>query len=146
MTRSQEGRPEPLALLRVRYIGENERNIAVAVGAVPFPESAYRGAHDAVAAFDTQWLVRVANSELAFNAGIVLVHSHGGAGEPHFSAIDARTNRELMARLSIGVDTAPYGAMVLSNTSQHAVLAADGALRAVNVEIVYDAELKGWIA
>lgn len=145
-TRPREGRPEPLALLRVRYVGENERNIAVAVGVLAFPDSAYRGAHDAAAAFDTQWVIKMANSELAVNVGIVLVHSHGGAAEPRFSAIDSRTNRELMARLSIGIDTAPYGAMVLSNTSQYAVLAVAGVLRVANVEIVYDTELKGWIA
>lgn len=146
MTRPREGRAEPLALLRVRYVAESERNIAVAIGVLPFPNDAYRDTLDAAAAFGTQWLVKMANNELAFNAGIVLVHSHGGAGEPRFSVIDGRTNRDVIARLSIGVETAPYGAMVLSGTSQYAVLAVDGVLRVANVEIVYDAELKGWTA
>jgi len=141
-TRHRRDRSEPLALLRVRFASETQRSVIVAVGVIPFPNEAY-AASNAGAAFSTRWLMEVANHELRSNAGLMLVHSHGGLGRPQFSAVDARTNCEVMGRLSIGVD-APYGAMALSSDDEAAVTAVDGHTRDANVVIVPDFNLKEW--
>lgn len=132
------GCPEPLALLRVRYAGEERQDIIVAVGLLPFPKEAYVEG-DAGANFDTRWLMNQANEDLRINCGLMLVHRHAGQGPPEFSGIDRQTNREVMAPLAFGIDTVPYGAMVLSDNSQLALVTARGSLVAASVAIVPDA-------
>jgi len=130
--------PEPLALLRLRYAGEERRDVIVAVGVLPFAEEAYVEG-DAGANFDTRWLIARANDELFTNCGLMLVHSHGGRGTPDFSWTDRRTNHDVMAPLAIGVATAPYGAMVLSTDGQYAVVTTSAGLAPATVIIVPDA-------
>jgi hypothetical protein len=130
-------RPEPLALLRVRYASEERRDVVVVIGTISFPETAYvKG--DAGANFDTRWLVHVTNDELQTNAGVLLAHWHGGTGRPSFSSVDRKTNRDVIAHLAIGVAAVPYGAMVLSLDQQTAVLATGGGLIEADVIIVPD--------
>ncbi len=132
-----KSRVEPLALLRVRYASEGTRSVLVAVGALSFPDSAYVPG-PAGANFDTDWLVSVANREITENIGVMLVHSHGGSGLPKFSSIDDSTNRDVMASLAMGVDVAPYGAVVLSETGAYAVATISGRLETVEVVRVPD--------
>jgi hypothetical protein len=137
ITQPNERRPEPLALLRARYASEEARNVVVGIGTIPFPDSAYvKG--PAGANFDTDWLVRIANREIAMNVGLLLVHSHGGRGVPRFSGIDRRTNTHVMAPLAIGADIAPYGAMVLSETHATAVVTVINSLSVAEVIAVPD--------
>jgi hypothetical protein len=137
VTAPDSHRGEPLAFLRVRFASEESRTVMVGIGVLPFPDEAYVEGH-AGANFDTDFAVDVANQQIAQNAGLLLVHSHGGNGMPAFSGIDARTNRDVMGSLAIGVTTAPYGALVLSDTDAHCVLAVDGALVTVKVIAVPD--------
>jgi len=130
-------RIEPLALLHVRYASEFVREVVVATGFVVFPEEAYVDG-PAGANFDTRWLVRTTNAEVPQNAGVLLVHSHGGRGKPGFSSIDQRTNRDIMAPLAIGVATIPYGALVLSDDTGTAVVTVDGRLVEADVIVVPD--------
>jgi len=127
-------RGEPLALLLVRFAAES-RQVLVAVGVIPMPETAYVSGPDG-ANFDTRAVVELANRHLASNTGILLVHSHGGVGRPDFGDIDRRTNTEIMAKLAIGIDTAPYGAMVLSRDSATIVAVRDGALVEADLVVV----------
>jgi hypothetical protein len=90
------------------------------------------------ASFDTAWIVNVANAAGQSNAGVFLVHSHGSLGVPRFSLVDARTNREVVVPLSLGVETAPYGAMVLSDTSATVAVASESRLRNAKVILVPD--------
>ncbi|MFZ1125731.1 MAG: hypothetical protein WAN59_11395 [Candidatus Baltobacteraceae bacterium] len=128
---------EPLALLRARYASEGSRNVVVGVGTIPFPETAYVPG-PAGANFDTDWLVGIANREIGANVGLLLVHSHGGRGTPGFSSVDRRTNAHVMAPLAIGINTAPYGAMVLSGDGANAVVTLDGILTPAEVIPVMD--------
>jgi hypothetical protein len=136
-TRATTVRLEPLVLLRVRYASERSTNTMVAVDAISFPDHAYVEGF-AGANFDTSWVVERANEAITANAGLLLVHSHGGPGHPQFSLVDTRTNREVMAPLAVGAATVPYGAMVLSDVSAHAVIAVSGALHDVRVIVVAD--------
>jgi hypothetical protein len=138
ITRPNQRRPEPLALLQARYASESAREVVVGLGALAFPESAYLSGPGSVN-FDTDWLVRTANREIAANVGLLLVHSHGGSGSPAFSSVDRRTNERVMAPLAIGVDVAPYGALVLSDTHANAVVTVAGVLVAAEVIAVPDA-------
>jgi hypothetical protein len=130
-------RHEPLAFLRVRYASEDVRDVLVAVGIIPFANTAYVEG-DAGANFDTRWVVDVANREVLTNAGLMLVHSHGGRGRPIFSSVDRTTNATVMTPLSIGVPVVPYGAMVLSDEDATAVVATAGRLADAQVVIVPD--------
>jgi hypothetical protein len=146
LTRRRPGRIEPLAILRTRYASEDERRVIIGCAAFALPDEAYVRASDAAAAFSTRWLIDRGNLELRTNAGMLLAHAHGGHGDPRFSSIDARTNREVIARLSIGVDIAPYGAIVLSNDGASAVVATGGYLESARVIIVPDVDARGWSA
>jgi hypothetical protein len=73
----------------------------------------------------------------------LLVHSHGGRGQPSFSHIDRTTNAEVMLPLSIGVSSAPYGALVLSDDDACAVVAMDHRLVAARVVTVTDWNSQG---
>jgi hypothetical protein len=137
MTRPNARRPEPLALLRARYASEDAGNVIVGIGAIPFPDSAYVTG-PAGANFDTDWLVRIANREIAVNIGLLLVHSHGGLGFPRFSGVDRRTNTHVMAPLAIGVEVAPYGALVLSDMHAAAVMTVANSLTVAEVIAVPD--------
>ncbi len=130
-------RLEPLAFLRVRFASEDSRTVLVAVGVLPFPDEAYVDG-SAGANFSTEWAIDVANSGISGNVGLMLVHSHGGVGMPMFSGVDARTNRSIMAMLAVGVETAPFGAIVLSNTDARCVLAVKGDLTETKVIVVPD--------
>lgn len=130
-------RPEPLAFLRVRFASEDSRTVVVAVGVVPFPNEAYVDG-PAGANFSTEWAVDIANAGIPDNVGLMLVHSHGGIGLPMFSGVDARTNRSIMAMLAVGVETAPFGAVVLSDTDARCVLAVNGGLTETRVIDVPD--------
>jgi hypothetical protein len=130
-------RGEPLAFLRVRFASEESRTVIVGIGVLPFPDTAYVEGH-AGANFDTNFAVDVANQQIANNAGLLLVHSHGGSGMPAFSGIDTRTNRDVMCRLAIGITVVPYGAMLLSDTDAHCVLSIGGNLVTVKVIAVPD--------
>jgi hypothetical protein len=130
-------RPEPLAFLRVRFASEDSRTVVVAVSVVPFPNEAYVEG-PAGANFSTEWAVDIANAGISNNVGLMLVHSHGGVGMPIFSGVDARTNRSIMAMLAVGVETAPFGAVVLSDTDARCVLAVNGALTETRVIEVPD--------
>lgn len=127
------GRVEPLAFLRVRFASEESRTVLVGIGVIPFPEEAYVEGH-AGANFDSDFAVDVANREIPENVGLLLVHSHGGNGMPRFSGIDNWTNREIMGGLATGIDIAPYGALVLSNTDGHCVVSVAGEM--VDVKVV----------
>ena len=137
VTRPRAGRPEPLAFLRVRFASEASRNVLVALSALQFPGAAYV-AGPAGANFSTEWAVDTANSEIRDNIGLLLVHSHGGDGFPGFSSIDRRTNRSVMGALGIGINTVPYGAIVLSDTNSCCVVAVGGAMIAAKVVVVPD--------
>lgn len=129
---------EPLAFLRVRYASEAQNGVIVAIGVVPFAQNAYVEG-DAGANFDTAYAVEIANAEIRANAGVILVHQHGGRGKPSFSRTDRETNREVMLQLAIGVPFAPYGAIVLSDDSATAVIARDRRLVDADVTVVPDA-------
>lgn len=146
LTSPRPGRPEPLAVLRARYASEAQFRVVVGVGASPIPEHAYIDASDAGAAFDTRWLVAAANRELRSNVGLFVVHSHLGCGVPKFSGVDSRTNRQVIGRLSIGIDTAPYGAIVLSDDSEAAIVARAGRVHSAQVVVIADARNGGWTA
>lgn len=137
ITRSNTMRGEPLAFLIARFASEESSTILVGIGALPFPDSAYVDG-PAGANFDTEWAVSIANRQIGSNVGLLLVHSHGGTGLPTFSSIDQQTNRSVMGALAVGVKTAPYGAMVLSDTDARCVLSVSRALTNVRVVIVPD--------
>ena len=128
---------EPLAFLLVRYASEDVRDVVVAFGVLPFVDEAYVDG-DAGANFDTRWSIDVANKQIRRNAGLLLAHSHGGAGRPAFSRVDQETNVHVMVPLSYGVDVAPYGAIVLSNNDETAVVTVKGRLRRARIVIVAD--------
>jgi hypothetical protein len=130
-------RPEPLAFLRVRFASEDSRTVVVAVGVLPLPDEAYVEG-PAGANFSTEWAIDVANAGISGNVGLMLVHSHGGVGMPMFSGVDARTNRSIMAMLAVGVETAPFGAVVLSDTDARCVLAVKGELTETKVIVMPD--------
>jgi hypothetical protein len=136
-TRPNARRGEPLAFLRVRFASEDSRTVLVAVGALQFPDEAYV-LGPAGANFSTDWAVGVANQQIGANVGLLLVHSHGGDGVPAFSGTDHRTNRCVMGALAFGVDTAPYGALVLSDTDGRSVVAADRSMIEAKVVVVPD--------
>ena len=135
VTRPTVRRGEPLAFLRVRFASEDSRTVLVGVGVSPFPAEAYV-AGPAGANFSTDWAVDVANEQIGANVGLLLVHAHGGRGMPGFSGVDQRTNRTVMGALTFGIETAPYGALVLSDTHAHCVLAVGRTLVSVKVVIV----------
>jgi hypothetical protein len=137
VTRPTGRRGEPLAFLRVRFASEDSRTVLVGVGVVPFPDAAYV-AGPAGANFSTEWAVDVANQQIGANVGLLLVHSHGGSGMPGFSGVDQRTNRSVMGALAFGMETAPYGALVLSDTHARCVLAVPRTLVGVKVIVVPD--------
>lgn len=137
VTRPNRNRPEPLAFLRVRFASEDSRSVVVSVGIHPFPDEAYVDG-PAGANFSTEWAIDVANAGIVDNVGLMLVHSHGGVGIPMFSSIDARTNRSIMVPLAVGVETAPFGAVVLSDTDARCVLAVNGGLSNTKVIVVPD--------
>ena len=130
-------RPEPLAFLRVRFASEDSRTVVVVVGVLPFPDEAYVEG-PAGANFSTEWAIDVANAGIPNNVGLMLVHSHGGIGMPMFSGVDARTNRSIMAMLAVDVATAPFGAVVLSDTDARCVFAVNGRLIEMKVIVVPD--------
>ncbi len=137
ITRPNAKRGEPLAFVFARFASEESQTILVGIKAIPFPDSAYvDGA--AGANFETEWAVKVANEQIGSNVGLLLVHSHGGAGMPAFSGIDQQANRAVMGALAIGVKTAPYGAIVLSDTDARCVLSVPRSLTNVNVVVVPD--------
>ncbi len=137
VTRPNRHRLEPLAFLRVRFASEDSRTVVVAIGVLPFPDEAYVDG-PAGANFSTEWAIDVANEAASGNIGLMLVHSHGGLGMPMFSGVDARTNRSIMAMLAVGVETAPFGAVVLSGTDARCVLAVHGSLTDMKVVVVPD--------
>jgi hypothetical protein len=137
VTRPNFEHPEPLAFLRVRFATEVSKNVLVGIGVSPFPAEAYVDG-DVGANFSTDWAVSVANAEMGSNVGLLLVHSHGGPGMPTFSGIDQRTNRSVMAALAIGIQSAPYGALVLSDTRARCVLAVERRLQELQVVVVPD--------
>ena len=137
MTRPNHKYGEPLAFLLVRFASEESRTILVGIAALPFPDHAYVDG-PAGANFDTDWAVNVANEQIAANTGLVLVHAHGGTGLPMFSGVDQQTNRTVMGALAVGVNTAPYGAMVLSDTDARCVVSISRALTNVTVVVVPD--------
>lgn len=128
---------EPLAFLRARYASEDATDVLVGIGVIQFAKEAYV-AGDAGANFDTRWTVNIANSEIRSNIGLLLVHSHGGRGQPAFSHIDRSTNAEVMLPFSIGISSAPYGALVLSDDNASAVVAVDHHLVPARVVAVAD--------
>jgi len=128
---------EPLAFLRARFASEDSRTVAVAVGVLPFPDEAYVDG-PAGANFRTEWAIDVANAGIPDNVGLMLVHSHRGVGMPMFSCIDTRTNESIMAMLAVGVETAPFGAVVLSDTDARCVLAINDGLVDTKVIMVPD--------
>jgi hypothetical protein len=137
VTRPTVRRGEPLAFLRVRFASEDSRSVLVGVGVLPFPDEAYV-AGPAGANFSTDWAVDVANEQIGTNVGLFLVHAHCGSGMPGFSSVDQRTNRSVMGALAFGIETAPYGALLLSDTHARCVLAVGRALVGVKVVVVPD--------
>lgn len=138
LTRPTRGRVEPLALAVVRYASEDAQDVVVVVDCVAFADEAYFDG-PVGANFDTRWLMSMANSRAASNAGFLLVHSHGGSGKPAFSATDRKTNNEVMATFAVGMATIPYGALLLSSDDCYAVVTMDGRLSSARVVIVPDA-------
>jgi hypothetical protein len=130
-------RGEPLAFLRARYASENTQDVIVAVNVLPFPEGAYVEG-SAGANFDTEWSVRCANESARSNAGIFLAHRHGRKGKPGFSSVDRKTNLTVMAPLSHGMPTLPYGAIVVSDTGAAVVVAFEGRLHEAELAVVAD--------
>jgi hypothetical protein len=131
-----------LAFLRARYASEDTTDVLVGIGAIQFAQEAYV-AGDAGANFDTGWTVGIANAEIRSNTGLLLVHSHGGRGQPAFSHIDRTTNAEVMLPFSIGISCAPYGALVLGDDDASAVVAVDRRLVAARVVAVADWNSQG---
>lgn len=132
-------RAEPLALVDVRYASESAKNVVVAVHVMPVPIEAYVDGPDG-ANFDTRWLMHLANHKLESNAGLLLSHSHGGYGKPTFSRVDRRTNEEVFAKFAIGVETAPYGSLLLSTDDVVAVVTVGDRLVHAEVVIIPDAD------
>jgi hypothetical protein len=141
-TTPRRGVEEPLAFLRARYASEDATDVLVGIGVIPFAQEAYV-AGDAGANFDTRWTVHIANAEIHSNIGLLLVHSHGGRGQPAFSCIDRTTNAEVMLPFSIGISSAPYGALVLGDDDASAVVAVDHRLVAARVVEVADWNSQG---
>lgn len=129
---------EPLAFLRVRFASENVTDVIVGIEVLPFPHHVYVDGF-AGANFDTGWAIRCANESARSNAGIFLAHRHGGTGKPAFSSVDCTTNLTVMAPLSYGLPSIPYGAIVLSDTDATALVAVNGTLLDVQLEVVADA-------
>jgi hypothetical protein len=138
----RRGVEEPLAFLRARYASEDATDVLVGIGVIPFAHEAYV-AGDAGATFDTRWTVDIANDEIRSNIGLLLVHSHGGQGQPAFSPIDRTTNAEVMLPFSFGISSAPYGALVLSDDDAFAVVAVGHRLVAARVVPVADWNSQG---
>jgi hypothetical protein len=113
------------------------RDVAVVIDVQPFPDEAYVEGPDG-ANFDTRWITRTANHWIRSNTGLLLVHAHGGSGRPVFSSTDRRTNRAVMARLGVGILTAPYGALLLSDNDAAAVLAISSRILDGVVQVVPD--------
>lgn len=141
-TTPRRGIREPLAFLRTRYASEDATDVLVGIGVIPFEQDAYV-AGDAGANFDTRWAVDVANFEIRSNIGLLLVHAHGGRGQPAFSGVDRTTNVEVMLPLSIGIPSAPYGALVLSDNDAFAVVAVGHRLADARVVAVADWNSQG---
>jgi hypothetical protein len=137
VTRPTVRHGEPLAFLRVRFASEDSRTVLVGVGVLAFPDEAYVPG-PAGANFSTDWAVEVANEQISANVGLFLVHAHGDNGMPGFSGVDQRTNRTVMGALAFGIETAPYGALLLSDTHARCVLAVGRTLVGVKVVVVPD--------
>jgi len=137
VTRPTVRRGEPLAFLRVRFASEDSRTVLVGVGVLPFPDEAYVPG-PAGANFSTDWAVDVANEQIGVNVGLLLVHAHGGSGMPGFSGVDQRTNRTVMGALAFGIETSPYGALLLSDTHVRCLLAVGRTVMGVKVVVVPD--------
>lgn len=129
---------EPLAFLCARFASESVTDVIVAVEVLPFTVAAYVDGF-AGANFDTDWAIRCSNDSARRNAGIFLAHRHGGIGKPDFSAVDRATNLSVIAPLSYGMPTTPYGALVLSDTDAMLVVAVNGKFVEAQLEIVADA-------
>ncbi len=128
-------RSERLALLSARYASEAADDVVVAIAVHEFPDEAYVTG-TAAANFDTNWVMGIADSIADSNSGLLLVHRHGGAGKPSFSAVDASTNRDVMKALSIGMETMPFGALLLSADDYSAVCTVRGRLVPLDVNVV----------
>jgi hypothetical protein len=129
---------EPLAFLCTRFASEHVTDVIVAVDVLPFPPTAYVNGF-AGANFDTDWAIQCANESARSNGGIFLAHQHGWFSKPDFSSVDRHTNMTVMAPLSYGMPTIPYGAIVLSDTDARIVVAVNGSLIEAQLEIVADA-------
>jgi len=129
-------RPEPLALLAVRYASEENCNVIVGVRLEAFPDDAYVDGPDG-ANFSVSWLMEALDRLTEVNAGVLLCHMHGHAGKPRFSATDIRTNEEVMAKQRIFSPLFPYGALVVSNDDATAVVASsDGLIEFVVAPVI----------
>jgi hypothetical protein len=137
ITQPSATRIEPLAFLFVRFVSEETRTTIVGFAISVFPDEAYVEGY-AGANFDTDFAVDVANQQVVRNAGLLLVHSHGGKGIPMFSSIDNRTNRDVMGSLASGITVAPYGALVLSDDNGRCVVAVGGKMIDAKVVSVPD--------
>ena len=116
-------RPEPLALLVVRYASEGNRSVIVGVRVDAFPDDAYVDGPDG-ANFSVSCLMEALDRLAEINAGVLLCHMHGHAGKPRFSATDVRTNEEVMAKQRVFGPLFPYGALVVSDDDATAVVAS----------------------
>lgn len=137
ITQPTETLPEPLALAVVRYASEDSPDIIVVSDIIAFADSAYVEG-PAGANFDTRWLLNVVNNLAPLNAGILLVHNHGGRGKPSFSRTDQETNREVIGAIAWGMPTIPYGAMVMSSDNRTAIIAHTLGFKDASVSIGSD--------
>jgi hypothetical protein len=129
----RHGRNEPLALLLVRYVSEDNRQVVVGVQVQPFPDEAYVDGPDG-ANFAVPWLMNALDRVSAVNAGALLCHMHGHQGKPAFSGTDRLTNELVMAKQRLVNANLPYGAMVISRDDFLAVVIGPSGLREADVK------------
>ena len=132
---ARPGRIEPLALLWVRYVSEDNRDIVVGVKVEAFADNAYVDGPNG-ANFDVHWLMGALDVAARSNAGALLCHEHGHRGKPAFSHVDRWTNESIMAKQRHVNEGLPYGALIVSLDDALGVLAGANGLHRVDVRVM----------
>lgn len=105
---------ERLGLAYARYVSAYTDEAIVVTKYVPFAREAYITDPHVPVAFSTRWLMNAAERAAQEDAGIFLTHVHAHYGVPWFSAIDMRTNREILMPFGSVDQSLPIGAVLQS--------------------------------